>query len=222
MVFEQKLELPWGIVIQTAWVGSETHETYNEADSYQRTTELIRPKLWQVLQNVLRLLLTVGVPVFLLWKGGYLDGDAEKFPWWAILIFGALLGGVASTSASNFANLLWEILGIQLRKGIEERASKGCTEEESLVLRRLEYKRWVRQVRKASFFYIAWTITRKSLLPALLMVAILFTPVVIAIFVADPRFESILVILVATVICAALLAVGFGLATGIGIKSFFH
>lgn len=201
---------------------SEIHETYNEKHSNQRTTQLIRSKLWQVLQNALRLAVTVGIPFFLLWEGGFLDSDADKIPWWVILVLGALIGGFASTPLSNFANLIWEIFGIFMRRGIEDRAARGSTEEESIVLKRLEYRSWVRWARKSNFFIIVWTVSRRAFLPTVLLMAIISIPAMVAAFLVSPRIEIVPLTLLAMVIAAIPVAIVFGVATGIWIKAFYH
>ena len=183
---------------------------------------MIRVKFWQILQNALRLLVTVGVPIFIVREGGFLDGGAERLSWWALMLIGAFIGGLVSTPASNIGNLIWEILAIHLRRGIEDQASKGYTEEESIVLKNLEYRKWVRLQRKATVFMIAGRVIRRTIILVLLGVALLFTPVVVAAFLINPRGEIILSLLLGIAISGILLAVGFGIATGLGVKSFHH
>ena len=183
---------------------------------------MIRSKVWQVFQNIIRLAVTVGIPLLVLWQGGLLDDKAEGWPWWVIIGIGAFLGGVASTPASNITNLLWEILGIFARRGIEDRASKGYTKEECRVLRALEYRRWARRARKDNFFVVLWLVARRAILPALLIVSILFVPAVLAVFLVNPRVEVIPLVLMAIAVSGVALAVSFAIATALGIKSFYH
>lgn len=183
---------------------------------------MIRVKLWQICRNILMLLVLAGVPTFVLWQGGFLDDMPERLPWWVMIGIGALLGGFLSAPASNIASLLWEILSIHMRRGIEENAPKGCSDEETAVFRQLEYRKFIRLQQKVSFFRITWIVSRRAFRPVLLGVGILFIPVVVAVFVADPKLENIPTILGVIVVTAIIVAGGFGIASGLGIKSFLH
>ena len=79
---------------------------------------MIRALFWQVLQNVFRLGVIVGIPAIFLWQGGFLEEKADRLPWWVIIGIGALIGGFVSTPATNIGNLVWAILGAYLRETI--------------------------------------------------------------------------------------------------------
>ena len=181
---------------------------------------MIRSMLWRLLQNGLRLIETLGIPIFVLWQGEFLDHQAEVLPWWVGVAIGALIGGFVAAPASSIGNLVWEILGVYLRRGVK--APRGCTEEETRVLRELEYKKWVRQQQNASLFVIVGGVTRRVFLPTLIGVAVLFIPLMAAVSLGEPIVGVILAGLFIVAITAMMLALGFGIATGLGIKSFHH
>ncbi len=181
---------------------------------------MIRSMLWRILQNILRLIVTLGIPILALWQGEFLDHKAEGLPWWVAVAIGALIGGFVATPASNIGNLIWEILGVYLRRGVK--APRGCTEEETRVLRELEYKKWVWRQQNASLFVIAGSVIRRVFLPILIGVALLFVPLTVAVSPGEPIVGIILAGFFIVAITAMVLALGFGIATGLGIKSFHH
>ena len=181
---------------------------------------MIRSMLWRLLQNGLRLIETLGIPIFVLWQGEFLDHQAEVLPWWVGVAIGALIGGFVAAPASSIGNLVWEILGVYLRRGVK--APRGCTEEETRVLRELEYKKWVWRQQNASLFVIVGGVTRRVFLPTLIGVAVLFIPLMVAVSPGEPIVGVILAGLFIVAITAMMLALAFGIATGLGIKSFHH
>ena len=183
---------------------------------------MIRALFWQVLQNVFRLGVIVGIPAIFLWQGGFLEEKADRLPWWVIIGIGALIGGFVSTPATNIGNLVWAILGAYLRRTIGRQAPEGRTEEETRVLRELEYRKWVRWQQQSSVFLIAGRITRRVFLPLLAVFAVLFIPIMAVARPVGPIFEVVLIGLVIIVVVAMMFSIGFGFATGIGIKSFHY
>ena len=182
------------------------------------TATPIRPKLWQVLQNLLRIAATAGFPAFVMWQAGLFELTEKPIPQWIWVVIGAFIGGFISTPANNIGNLIWEILTTRL----SIRNIKIDDQEGPRILREVKRERRIRELEAASVIKLTilnWK--RCSLLTACLVIPI-YGLIVLLTLLNESGFALPLVMLGSAAMAWAAITTGLALAIAIWIKSFFH
>ena len=117
----------------------------------------INRKILEIIQNVIRIALTLGVFLWIsapFWQNGY----DISLPLWGTIALGAVIGGLLFAPANKIGILMWDVITILVRQAVKAPE----IDEEPNSERSLRYAEWQRAARKVSL----WQLVRKFLKPS--------------------------------------------------------
>ncbi len=179
---------------------------------------MIRPKLWQILQNLLRIVATAGIPSFIAWQAGLFDLAEKPIPPWIWVVIGAFIGGFISTPANNIGNLVWEILTIWLSIRTPPKGDK----EGPRILREIRHENWIRDLESTSVVKLTLKYWKRWMLPAAYFVVPIYGLIVLLSVLDKAGYAFPITMLGSAIIEWATLTTVLALASSLWVKSFFH